>query len=70
MNKNIKISGKILPRYNEIISNEALKFIQEIHKKFNPKRLELLEKRKKKQNAIDNGDKLDFLEENKKIREI
>ena len=34
MNKNIKISGKILPRYSEIISEEALKFIEEIHELF------------------------------------
>ena len=42
MNKNIKISGKILARYNEIISDDALQLIQEIHEKFNNKRLELL----------------------------
>ena len=29
MNKNIKISGKILSRYDEIISSEALEFIQQ-----------------------------------------
>ena len=69
MNKNIKISGKILPRYNEIISNDALEFIQEIHKKFNSKRLDLLNERKKRQKIIDNGGKLDFLDETKKIRE-
>ena len=48
MNKNIKISVKILPRYNEIISDESLHFIKEIHEKFNEKRLELLKERKKK----------------------
>ena len=69
MNKSIKINGKILSRYNEIISNEALKFVQEIHEKFNDKRLELLNDRKKRQEAIDNGDKLDFLDETKKIRD-
>ena len=68
MSKSIKISGKILSRYNEIMSDEALKFIQEIHEKFNHKRLELLSERKKRQNDIDNGGKLDFLEETKKIR--
>ena len=31
MNKDIKISGKILPRYDEIITEGALKFIQKIH---------------------------------------
>ena len=69
MNKNIKISGKILPRYNEIISEEALKFVQELHEHFNNARLDLLNERKKRQEAIDNGGKLDFLEETKKIRD-
>ena len=35
MNNTIKISGKILPRYDEILSNEALKFIKELHENFN-----------------------------------
>ena len=68
MNKGIKISGKILPRYNEILSNDALEFIQEIHENFNNERLELLKERRKRQKAIDNGEKLDFLNETKKIR--
>ena len=42
MNKNIKINGKILPRYGEILSEEALKIVQEIHEQFNKSRLELL----------------------------
>ena len=46
MNKNIKISGKILPRYDEIVSPEALQFIRDIHNQFNKSRLGLLEKRK------------------------
>ena len=68
MNKSIKISGKILSRYNEIISEEALEFIREIHDKFDSKRLELLNERKKRQKIIDEGGKLDFLNETKKIR--
>ena len=69
MNKNIKISGKILPRYNEIISEEALKFVQEIHERFNKTRLDLLNERRKRQIIIDDGGKLDFLDETKKIRD-
>ena len=69
MNKNIKISGKILPRYNEIISEEALKFVQEIHERFNNTRLDLLNERQKRQKIIDDGGKLDFLNETKKIRD-
>ena len=68
MNKNIKISGKILPRYNEILSDEGLEFVKELHEKFNNTRLQLLKKRKERQKAIDNGEKLDFPDETKKIR--
>ena len=69
MNKSIKISGKILSRYDEIVSNKALQFVEQIHDKFNNTRLELLNERKKRQMAIDNGHKLDFLTETKKIRD-
>ena len=69
MSKSIKISGDFLSKYNEIISDEALRFVQEIHEKFNPRRLELLNERKKRQEVIDNGGKLDFLNETKKIRD-
>tara|TARA_B100000700_G_C15059254_1_gene864635 strand:+ start:374 stop:1963 length:1590 start_codon:yes stop_codon:yes gene_type:complete len=68
MSKDIKISGKILSRYDEIISEEGLKFVQEINNEFNKKRLELLNERKKRQKDIDVGAKLDFLDETKKIR--
>ena len=48
MNKVIKINGKILSRYEEILSDQALRFVAEIHEKFNNKRLDLVNKRKKK----------------------
>jgi len=69
MSKDIIISGKILSRYKEIISDDALKFIKEIHEKFNDSRLKLVNERKKRQKIIDSGGKLDFLEETKKIRD-
>ena len=69
MSKNIKISGKILSRYKEIISDGALEFIQQIHEKFDDTRINLLNERKKRQKKIDDGGKLDFLSETKKIRE-
>ena len=69
MNNDIKINGKILSRYSEIVSGEALQFVQEIHEQFNVRRLELLDERKKRQKAIDNGHKLDFLNETKKVRD-
>ena len=61
--------GKTVSRYDEILSDEALQFVQEIHEEFKYKRLELLDKRKKRQKAINSGAKLDFLKETKKIRD-
>ena len=52
MTKNIKISGKILARYGEILTDEALELIQEVHKKFNDGRLKLLNERGKRQKNI------------------
>ena len=69
MTSNIKINGQILSRYDEIVSTEAMQFIQEIHEKFNADRLKLLNERKSRQKAIDNGSKLDFLSETQKIRD-
>ena len=60
MTKSIKINGDILSKYSEIISDNALQFVKEIHEKFNSKRLELLKERIKRQKVIDSGSKLDF----------
>ena len=58
-----------MSRYSEIISEEAIEFVQEIHEQFNNKRLELLKIRKERQKDIEKGHKLDFLNETKKIRD-
>ena len=69
MDNSIKVNGKILSRYNEILTDEALQFIQEIHEQFDNVRIQLLNERKKRQKTIDDGGKLDFLSETKKIRD-
>ena len=51
-----------------LLSENCKKFILELHKKFNSKRIELLEKRKLIQKKIDDGWLPDFLEETKEIR--
>ena len=53
MVKSIKISGKILSEYNEVLSDKALQFIQEIHEKFNGTRLKLLNQRDDRQKDIE-----------------
>ena len=61
--------GKTVSRYGEILSDEALQFVQEIHEEFKYKRLELLDKRKKRQKNLISGEKLDFLKETREIKD-
>jgi len=53
----------------EILSPEALEFLATLHREFNPRRLQLLEDRKRRQAAIDQGEMPRFLPETKSIRE-
>lgn len=53
----------------EILLPEALEFIADLHVKFNTRRKELLNMREDRQKKLDSGEKLDFLEETKAIRE-
>ena len=55
--------------YNEILTNEALDFLVQLHEKFNGKRLDLLERRNQQQKVFDNGNFPTFPSETKKIRE-
>ena len=50
-------------RAADILSDDALDFLSELHARFNPRRLELLQARKER------GAPSDFLEETKEIRE-
>jgi malate synthase len=53
----------------EILSVEALGFLEELHRRFGARRLELLAARGERRAAIAAGGKLDFLEETREIRE-
>ena len=55
--------------YENIITPDALAFLKELHKKFNAKRKELLEKREIQQVLFDNGEYPVFPLETKNIRE-
>lgn len=55
--------------YSEILTNEALDFLVQLHEKFNSERLALLEKRVHQQSYFDNGNFPEFPRETKKIRE-
>ncbi len=65
----MKITGSFKPEYAEILTPEALRFLAKLHRKFDARRLELLERRALRQQELDAGKKPDFLPETKPIRE-
>lgn len=66
---NVTITGEAVPGMDNILTPEALDFIEKLHTRFNQRRVKLLERRQVRQKEIDAGKKLDFLPETKEIRE-
>lgn len=64
----IEVIGALKAHYDEILTTEALKFIEELERKFGARRIELLQYRRKRQKDLNNGKLPDFLSETKHIR--
>ncbi|WP_017612746.1 malate synthase A [Nocardiopsis salina] len=65
----VEITGPRNDRYDEILTEDALALVAELHRNFEPRRQELLRARKERQDRISAGEDLDFLPETKHIRE-
>ncbi|MDH5373228.1 MAG: malate synthase, partial [Acidimicrobiia bacterium] len=65
----IEVTGPIVERSAEILSDEALAFVADLHRRFNPKRRDLLAARAERQLRIDAGEMPSFLTETRDIRE-
>jgi malate synthase len=61
--------GPMLEKYSEVLTAEAIEFVARLHRKFNPKREELLARRVEQQARLDAGAALDFLSETRAVRE-
>ena len=64
----IEIRGEITPEFAEILTPEALAFIAALQRTFNGRRLDLLQRRVVRQQALDAGQMPDFLPETAEIR--
>jgi malate synthase len=64
----VEIDAPIPRGCDEILTPEAIAFVTELHRKFEPRRKQLLERRVTRQNAIDAGQIPDFLPETESIR--
>ena len=64
----VEIDAPIPRGCDEILTPEAIAFVTELHRKFEPRRKQLLERRVTRQKAIDAGQIPDFLPETESIR--
>jgi malate synthase len=67
--QNVKFAPEVKNVYPEILTEEALVFLNALHEKFNDKRLALLERREKQQSVFASGKFPSFPVETKEIRE-
>ncbi len=65
----VEVTGKITPEWEQqVLTAEALRFVAELHRKFNPTRLSLLKRRGEVQAALDAGQMPDFPKETANVR--
>ncbi|MFC7401766.1 malate synthase A [Citricoccus sp. GCM10030269] len=65
----VTITGPHLPRQEKILTPDALDFLATLHRRFNGRRLELLDRREETRQRISEGWTPDFLPETRTIRE-
>ena len=65
----IEIKAPLAAGFDEILTPEALRFLYELHRKFEPRRLKLLQDRALRQKGISAGILPGFPPETKHIRE-
>ncbi|MGH8583908.1 MAG: malate synthase A [Gammaproteobacteria bacterium] len=69
MNSLLDLRGTITPEYETILTPEALAFVEELVRRFGPRRKELLAIRVRRQQYFDAGGVPDFLAETRHVRE-
>ena len=65
----VEVLGPVEGRVSEILTPEALAFVAALHRRFNSDREQLLAARQERQQRLDAGERPDFLEETRKVRE-
>jgi malate synthase len=65
----VVVRGPLEPRFAEILTPEALAFVAALHRKFNGRRVELLQARTVRQARISAGELPDFLTQTRAVRD-
>ncbi len=67
--KGVTVTGKMSPRFEEVLTPEALAFVADLHRRFDATRRRLLALRAERQKRFDAGETPDFLAETRHVRE-
>src|SRR5205823_8447828 len=65
----VELQGTIEPGFDEVLTRDALDFVAELHRRFDPIRRELLSAREARRARLAAGEMLDFLPDTPDIRE-
>jgi len=65
----VSVAGALNPHYAQILTPQALAFVAQLHRGFEARRRELLERRALRQREFDSGKRPDFLAETRALRE-
>jgi malate synthase len=65
----VDVRGAMEPGFDEILTTDALAFVEELQRRFGPTREELLRARAERRQRLTQGGTLDFLEETRDVRE-
>src|SRR4051794_16081144 len=65
----IEIRGDMAEGFDEILTPDSLAFVAKLHRAFNGRREECLQRRQERQARLDVGESLDFLSETTQIRQ-
>ncbi|MGA8113989.1 MAG: malate synthase A [Actinocatenispora sp.] len=63
------ITGPVRDRYDEVLTAEALDLLADLHRRFNPRRIELLAARAEQQKRLHAGEMLDFSTDTATVRD-
>lgn len=67
--EDIEVLAPISPGFDKVLSDDALRFVADLQRRFNQRRVHLLQQRQERQQQIDAGRLPDFLPETRAIRE-
>ncbi len=65
----VEITGPMQDGYEEILTDEAVRFLAGLHRAFDARRRELLEARQRRYDALVAGGRLDFIADTRNVRE-